>query len=138
MSADPAQKDADWHLFKNGKFDELFKTKTPSFSAVGIDFIFKLMQMEPSKRMSIADCCTSEGVIVCKHAWTSGQCSGWQSAAWLSDTGVPPMMAPKEMLTEELRKKLEEERRAKTMLPVNVTDREFKGGLLLAVFVRRT
>ena len=35
--------------------------------AVGIDFIFKLMQMEPSKRMSIADCCTSEGVIVC---WT--------------------------------------------------------------------
>ena len=111
MSADPAQKDADWHLFKNGKFDELFKTKTPSFSAVGIDFIFKLMQMEPSKRMSIADCC--------KHAW-------------LSDTGVPPMMAPKEMLTEELRKKLEEERRAKTMLPVNVTDREFKGGSLSA------
>ena len=33
---------------------------------------------------------------------------------------------------------LQEERRAKTMLPVNVTDREFKGGLLLAVFVRRT
>ena len=26
--------------------------------AVGIDFIFKLMQMEPSKRMSIAEACT--------------------------------------------------------------------------------
>lgn len=111
MSADPAQKDVDWQLFRSGKFDELFKTKTPNFSAVGIDFIFKLMQMEPSKRMSIAE--------ACKHAW-------------LADTGVPPMMAPKEMLPEELRKKLEEEKRAKTMLPVSMTDRDFKGGSLSA------
>lgn len=109
MSADPVQKDSDWHLFRNNKFDELFKTKVPNFSATGIDFIFKLMQMEPSKRMSIADCC--------KHAW-------------LSDGNVPPVMAPKEHLSEELRAKLEEERRAKTMLPVG--DREFKGGSLSA------
>ncbi|CAE7601215.1 slc38a7, partial [Symbiodinium necroappetens] len=55
MSADPALKDTDWQLFKSGKFDELFKTKSPNFSPTGIDFIFKLLQFEPSKRMSIAD-----------------------------------------------------------------------------------
>ena len=36
------------------------------------------------------------------------------------------MMAPKELLPEELRKRLEEERRLKTMLPVERS--EFKGG----------
>ncbi|CAJ1389608.1 unnamed protein product [Effrenium voratum] len=110
MSADPSQKDADWHLFKNGKFDELFKTKSPNFSPTGIDFIFKLLQLEPSKRMSIADCC--------KHAW-------------LADPSVPPMLVPKELLPEAVRKSMEEEkverRAAKPTLPM---DRDFMGGSL--------
>eukprot|EP00439_Symbiodinium_sp_Y106_P078766 s750_g17.t1 len=81
MSADPALKDTDWQLFKSGKFDELFKTKSPNFSPTGIDFIFKLLQFEPSKRMSIAD--------ACKHAW-------------LNDASVQPVPAPKELLPDSL------------------------------------
>ncbi|CAE6957833.1 CCRP1 [Symbiodinium sp. CCMP2456] len=81
MSADPALKDTDWQLFKSGKFDELFKTKSPNFSPTGIDFIFKLLQFEPSKRMSIADAC---------------------SLAWLNDASVQPVPAPKELLPDSL------------------------------------
>eukprot|EP00930_Biecheleria_cincta_P012471 TRINITY_DN1162_c0_g1_i1.p1 TRINITY_DN1162_c0_g1~~TRINITY_DN1162_c0_g1_i1.p1 ORF type:complete len:775 (+),score=112.63 TRINITY_DN1162_c0_g1_i1:111-2435(+) len=82
MSADPAQKDADWILFQNRKFDELFKTKPPAFSSSGIDFIFRLLQLQPEKRMSIAD--------ACNHAWLTEK--------------VPQMIAPKEHWPEELRR----------------------------------
>ncbi|CAE8612293.1 unnamed protein product [Polarella glacialis] len=85
MSADPAQKDADWLLFQNGQFDKLFQTKEPVCSPAGIDFIFRLLQLEPSKRMSIADA---------------------RNHAWLADPKVPPVMAPKELLPEALRRAL--------------------------------
>eukprot|EP00933_Yihiella_yeosuensis_P042084 TRINITY_DN36585_c0_g1_i1.p1 TRINITY_DN36585_c0_g1~~TRINITY_DN36585_c0_g1_i1.p1 ORF type:complete len:791 (-),score=157.32 TRINITY_DN36585_c0_g1_i1:188-2560(-) len=82
MSADPAQKDADWLLFQNGEFDKLFQTKNPVCSGAGIDFIFRLLQLDPDKRMSIAD--------AVNHSW-------------LCDPKVPPVLAPKELLPEALR-----------------------------------
>lgn len=99
MSADPAQKDADWLLFQQEQYTTLFKQKSNLCSRLGLDFIFRLLQLEPSRRMSVAD--------ALDHAW-------------LADPKVMPVLAPKELLPEALLK--QEERRqqeAEALPPAN-------------------
>lgn len=81
MSADPAQQDADWMLFQQGDYTTLFQQKSNLCSHTGLDFIFRLMQLEPSRRMSVAD--------ALEHAW-------------LTDTKICPVLAPQELWPESL------------------------------------
>lgn len=81
MSADPAQQDSDWLLFQNGDFATLFQQKCNLCSPTALDFIFRLLQIKPRNRMSIAD--------ALNHSW-------------LADPNVPPVMAPKEIIAEML------------------------------------
>jgi len=83
MSADPQQQDADWLLFQQGEYHALFQQKSNLCSQRGLDFIFRLLQLEPSRRMSVAD--------ALEHAW-------------LTDPKILPVLAPKELLPESLRK----------------------------------
>eukprot|EP00931_Biecheleriopsis_adriatica_P033659 TRINITY_DN19524_c0_g2_i2.p1 TRINITY_DN19524_c0_g2~~TRINITY_DN19524_c0_g2_i2.p1 ORF type:complete len:178 (+),score=46.07 TRINITY_DN19524_c0_g2_i2:2-535(+) len=50
-----AKKDPDWDLFKQGKFSDLFDSKKLVCSSEAVDFIFKLMRMVPSYRMSMEE-----------------------------------------------------------------------------------
>lgn len=79
MSADPAQQDSDWLLFQQGDFATLFQQKCNLCSPTGLDFIFRLLQIEPRRRMSIAD--------ALKHPW-------------LADQSICPVIAPKDVLAE--------------------------------------
>lgn len=79
MSADPTQQDADWLLFQSGDYTTLFQQKSNLCSHTGLDFIFRLLQLEPSRRMSIQD--------ALDHAW-------------LQDPKICPVPAPKELLPE--------------------------------------
>jgi serine/threonine protein kinase len=79
MSADPAQQDSDWLLFQQGDFATLFQQKCNLCSPTGLDFIFRLLQIEPRRRMSIAD--------ALNHSW-------------LADQSIAPVLAPKEVLAE--------------------------------------
>jgi hypothetical protein len=90
MSADPAQQDADWLLFQQGDFASLFQQKSNLCSPIGLDFIFRLLNIDPSHRMSIADALNHQ---------------------WLKDPKISPVLAPKEFLPESLRKKLAEKER---------------------------
>lgn len=83
MSADPAQQDADWLLFQQGDFTTLFQQKSNLCSATGLDFIFRLLQMEPNRRMSVTDSLNHP---------------------WLADPTIAPVMAAEELLPESLRK----------------------------------
>uniref|UniRef100_A0A6T0VEZ7 Protein kinase domain-containing protein n=1 Tax=Alexandrium monilatum TaxID=311494 RepID=A0A6T0VEZ7_9DINO len=82
MSADPQQQDADWLLFQQGEYTRLFQQKSNLCSRTGLDFIFRLLQLEPSRRMSIPD--------ALEHVW-------------LADPKIMPVMAPQELLPESLR-----------------------------------
>jgi len=77
MSADPAQQDPDWQLFQQGDFATLFKHKNNLCSPTGLDFIFRLMQIEPRRRLSITDAL---------------------SHPWLMDPKICPVLAPKDLL----------------------------------------
>lgn len=88
MSADPQQKDADWLLFQQGEYTTLFQQKSNLCSRTGLDFIFRLLQLEPSRRMSVTD--------ALEHKW-------------LADPKVMPVLAPKELLPESLRNRREAE-----------------------------
>jgi len=79
MSADPAQQDSDWLLFQQGDFATLFQQKCNLCSPTGLDFIFRLLQIEPRRRMSIADALNHQ---------------------WLSDQSICPVIAPKDVLAE--------------------------------------
>jgi len=79
MSADPAQQDSDWLLFQQGDFAQLFQQKCNLCSPTGLDFIFRLLQIEPRRRMSIAD--------ALNHPW-------------LADQSIAPVLAPKDILAE--------------------------------------
>merc|ERR1719359_1194667 len=79
MSADPAQQDSDWLLFQQGDFATLFQQKCNLCSPVGLDFIFRLLQIEPRRRMSVTDAL---------------------SHSWLADPSIPPVLAPKEFLPD--------------------------------------
>jgi len=79
FSADPAQQDQDWILFEQGDYKTLFTQKSNLCSHTGLDFIFRLMQLEPSRRMSVTD--------ALDHAW-------------LQDPKICPVLAPKELLPE--------------------------------------
>jgi len=81
MSADPAQQDSDWLLFQQGDFATLFQQKCNLCSPTGLDFIFRLLQIEPRRRMSIAD--------ALNHSW-------------LADATIGPVLAPKDVLAEML------------------------------------
>mmetsp|Transcript_47511 Transcript_47511/g.122760 ORF Transcript_47511/g.122760 Transcript_47511/m.122760 type:complete len:726 (-) Transcript_47511:126-2303(-) len=83
MSADPAQQDADWLLFQQGNYTTLFQQKTNLCSHTGLDFIFRLLQLEPSRRMSIQDAL---------------------GHAWLADPKICPVIAPKVLWPESLLK----------------------------------
>lgn len=82
MSADPAQQDADWLLFQQGDFTTLFQQKSNLCSATALNFIFRLLQIEPNRRMSVTDSINHP---------------------WLADP-IPPVMAAEELLPESLRK----------------------------------
>jgi len=86
MSADPQQQDSDWLLFQQGEYGALFQQKSHLCSQTGLDFIFRLLRIEPKSRMSISD--------ALNHAW-------------LADPKIAPVLAPKEMLPESLRKDAE-------------------------------
>jgi len=88
MSADPQQQDADWLLFQQGEYGALFQQKSNLCSQTGLDFIFRLLRIEPKKRMSIAE--------ALNHAW-------------LADPKIAPVMAPKELLPDTLRKNAEKQ-----------------------------
>jgi len=79
MSADPAQQDSDWLLFQQGDFATLFQQKCNLCSPTGLDFIFRLLQIEPRRRMSIGDALNHH---------------------WLSDQSICPVIAPKDVLAE--------------------------------------
>lgn len=79
MSADPAQQDSDWLLFQQGDFATLFQQKCNLCSPTGLDFIFRLLQIEPRRRMSIADALNHH---------------------WLADQSICPVIAPKDVLAE--------------------------------------
>lgn len=74
LSADPAQQDADWAMFKSGEVVELFRQKGATCSRKCMDFILRLMQLDPRRRLSIAEALQHD---------------------WLADTNVRPMHAPK-------------------------------------------
>jgi hypothetical protein len=81
MSADPAQQDSDWLLFQQGDFASLFQQKSNLCSPIGLDFIFRLLNIDPHHRMSVADALNHQ---------------------WLKDPKISPVMAPKEFLPESL------------------------------------
>mmetsp|Transcript_69719 Transcript_69719/g.130146 ORF Transcript_69719/g.130146 Transcript_69719/m.130146 type:complete len:723 (-) Transcript_69719:74-2242(-) len=85
MSADPAQQDSDWLLFRQRDFDTLFRKKSNLCSPTGLDFIFRLLQIDPKRRLSVTD--------ALNHPW-------------LADPAIAPVLAPKELLPESLQKKL--------------------------------
>lgn len=79
MSADPAQQDSDWLLFQQGDFATLFQQKSNLCSPTGLDFIFRMLQIEPRRRMSITDALNHK---------------------WLADPSLAPVLAPKDVLPE--------------------------------------
>lgn len=88
MSADPAQQDADWLLFRQGDHGALLWKKTQQCSRQALDFIFNLLHIEPQRRMSI-------------HAALQHP--------WLADPKISPVLAPKELLPESMRSQILEE-----------------------------
>lgn len=83
MSADPAQQDADWLLFQQGDLTTLFQQKSNLCSPTGLDFIFRLLQIEPHLRMSVTDAL---------------------SHPWLTDPKIVPVLASKDLLPEHILK----------------------------------
>lgn len=83
MSADPSQKDADWALFRQDPVAHL-RQKGNLCSDTGLDFLFKLLQIEPSRRMSIDE--------ALRHAW-------------LAEPNIAPVPAPIELLPESMQRK---------------------------------
>mmetsp|Transcript_68593 Transcript_68593/g.135670 ORF Transcript_68593/g.135670 Transcript_68593/m.135670 type:complete len:776 (+) Transcript_68593:51-2378(+) len=81
LSADPSQQDADWALFKSGEVMRLFRQKGASCSQKCVDFILRLMQLDPRRRISVAEALRHE---------------------WLADEGVRPMYAPKAPVASDL------------------------------------
>lgn len=81
LSADPSQQDADWALFKSGEVMRLFRQKGASCSQKCVDFILRLMQLDPRRRISVAEALRHE---------------------WLADESVRPMYAPKAAVPSDL------------------------------------
>jgi len=76
LSADPAQQDADWLLFENGEAERLLHLKGTLLSEKCTDFILRLLQLDPAKRMSMLEALDHE---------------------WLKDGALRPMYAPKDL-----------------------------------------
>jgi len=81
LSADPSQQDADWALFERGEVTRLFNQKGASCSRKCMNFILNLMQLDPRRRISVAEALRHE---------------------WLTDEGVRPMYAPKAPVASDL------------------------------------
>merc|ERR1719171_956366 len=88
MSADPQQNDADWNLFSKGDIPKLVQQKWCVVTPSSLDFIQKLMHLDPAKRMSIADALHHE---------------------WLADP-IAPVPAPRDLLTQNSKETKEETR----------------------------
>jgi len=85
MSADPAQKDADWQLFnKQGNY--ALRQKSPRTSELGINFISSLMALEPAKRLSIQEAMNNPWLTAAVPAVMAPQES---ATAYLADPGRP-------------------------------------------------
>jgi len=83
LSCNPSENDTDWLLFQNSEFDVLFRRKSNLCKPDALDFIFRLLQIEPRRRMSINDALNHK---------------------WLANPSIPPVLAPKEMLPEPAQK----------------------------------
>lgn len=81
LSADPIQQDPDWELFQNMEYAALFRQKATSCSQSCIDFILRLLQIDPKKRMTINEALQHD---------------------WLRDSNSKPMFAPKELMPSPL------------------------------------
>jgi len=77
LSADPASQDPDWELFEREEFATLFRQKATSCSQKCMDFILRLLVIDPKKRMSVSEALQHE---------------------WLRDYGAKPMFASKELM----------------------------------------
>mmetsp|Transcript_9522 Transcript_9522/g.26784 ORF Transcript_9522/g.26784 Transcript_9522/m.26784 type:complete len:827 (-) Transcript_9522:150-2630(-) len=65
LSADPQMQDADWIMFQKGQITELFEAKGVSrCSRKCMDFILRLMRLDPKDRLSVAE--------ALQHEWLSG------------------------------------------------------------------
>lgn len=84
MSADPLVQDVDWLHFQQctrpSDYNKLFQHKSNLCSGLALDFIFRLLQIEPENRLSIAQCL--------EHPW-------------LADPTIAPVPAPKEFMPEK-------------------------------------
>ncbi|CAK0831969.1 unnamed protein product, partial [Prorocentrum cordatum] len=87
LSADPKQQDPDWLLFRRGDYGSLLQQKHCACSQMALDFILRLMHLDPSKRMSIADAL---------------------GHAWLADPRIPACLLPAVVLPEARRAALED------------------------------
>jgi serine/threonine protein kinase len=79
LSANPSEQDPDWELFEKAEFATLFRQKATSCSQQCIDFILKLLEIDPKRRMSVREALQHE---------------------WLRDCNSRPMFAPKELLPD--------------------------------------
>jgi serine/threonine protein kinase len=86
-SADPAQQDPDFQLLQQGDYATLFERKSCHCSHAAFDFIIRLLQVDPSKRMSVTE--------ALEHAW-------------LRDARISPLQAPEELLPESVRRRRDE------------------------------
>mmetsp|Transcript_16188 Transcript_16188/g.41268 ORF Transcript_16188/g.41268 Transcript_16188/m.41268 type:complete len:586 (+) Transcript_16188:404-2161(+) len=63
QTADPAKNDPDWAKFARGDFASIVRDKQVELSTPAQDFILKLMDLNPVKRMSVVD--------ALRHPWLS-------------------------------------------------------------------
>lgn len=90
--------DPDWVLFRHGNYKSLFERKKPAISDSAWDFIIRLLTLDPTRRMSVADCI--------EHPWLAGD-------------RVPPVRAPMEILPENLRRAIEQRDQESTGPPLS-------------------
>jgi len=89
----PSQHDKDWGLFKEGNISILLQQKRASCSRAGIDFILKLLRIDPEKRLTVED--------ALKHEW-------------LTDPKIVPVLAPKMLSRAEHTQEVESDTKNST------------------------
>jgi len=87
LSADPAQQDPDWELFERSEFATLFRQKATSCSQECIDFILRLLVLDPKRRMTVHE--------ALEHDWLKGSNS---KAMFAPQDQMPPPLTPDKIL----------------------------------------